>query len=152
MRLPSALWVLPALLVGCGSASAVSPLSALISDESLRVSDAAFGASLSGAFKLRLEVGSEAASSANVSIGNFTVQTESGKSVGVDVLDVQPDSLFPVSIAKGESKELELTFSEGSVDRAKVCAGPLRIVGSVMDSAKGDTVSVRSALITPDCS
>ncbi|MEI9938190.1 MAG: hypothetical protein WDO69_13300 [Pseudomonadota bacterium] len=149
MRLRSVLRVLPALLVACGSASDVS-LSVLMTDESIQVRDSAFGAALSGGFQLRLELGSEASGSTQVSLGNFSLQTDSGAPL-VDVLDIQPDTAFPVQLDKGSSKQVVFTFTDGSVDRAAVCAGAVRIVGSVMDTLKGGTDPVRSGAITPDC-
>ena len=52
---------------------------------------------------------------------------------------------------KGESKQVVFTLDEIDVDRDAVCAGHVRIVGSVMDTLKGGTVPVRSASITPEC-
>ncbi len=87
------------------------------------MTDAAFGAALSGGFQLRLVLGSEASGSTRVSLGNFSLQTESGASL-VDVLDVQPDTAFPLQLDKGSSKQVVFTFSEGSVDRAPCARAP----------------------------
>jgi hypothetical protein len=149
MRLWSVLGVLPALLVACGSASTVS-LSAQLTDESIKVQDTAFGASLSGGFRLRLELGSEASGSTEVTPGNFELQTEAGERLA-DLRDAAPDTDYPIELNKGESKQVVYTLAEVEVDRAEVCAGHVRIVGSVMDTLKGGTVPVRSAPITPDC-
>jgi hypothetical protein len=149
MRFLSALWVLPALLVGCGSASTIS-LSVQMTDEMLEVKDSAFGAALSGSFKLRLELGSEASGSTRVTPGNFELQTEAGEFIA-DLRDAKMDPEFPVDLNKGESKQVLFTLADVDVDRAQACPGPLRIVGSVMDTAKGETNSVRSASIAPDC-
>ncbi|HEY3254522.1 MAG TPA: hypothetical protein VGJ91_11255 [Polyangiaceae bacterium] len=149
MRLWSALWVLPALLTGCGSAGTVS-LSVQMSDESLAVTDASFGSELSGSFQLRLELGSEAPGSTHVSYGNFEVQTEAGE-VLTDLRDATMTPALPIDLNKGESKQVLFSLSGISIDRDKACPGPLRIVGSVMDTLKGGTDPVRSGLITPDC-
>ncbi len=148
MRLWSALWVLPALLVACGSASDVS-LSVQVTDESIKVQDTAFGAALSGGFQLRFELGSYASGSTEVSPGNFELQTEAGQ-VLADLREATPDTDYPIKLSKGESKQVVYTFEEISVDRNELCAGTVRIVGSVMDSLKGGTLPVRSEAITPD--
>jgi hypothetical protein len=149
MRFWSALWVLPALLTGCGSASTIS-LSVQMSDETLQVTDSAFGAALSGSFKLRLELGSEASGSTRVSPGNFELQTEAGEFVtGLQDAEIEPE--FPIDLDKGESKQVLFTLKDIGVERAQVCPGPLRIVGSVVDTLKGGTTSVRSGSIEPDC-
>ncbi len=150
MRLWSALWVLPALLLACGSASDLS-LSVRMSDESLKVIDAPFGAELSGGFQLELALGSEASGSTQVSLGNFELQTAAGESL-VSLDEATPQPMFPIDLNKGESKRVVFKIDAIGVDRARVCAGPVRIVGSLMDTLKGGTDPVRSASITPDCS
>lgn len=152
MRLWSALWVLPALLLagGCGSAGTVS-LSVQMSDESLTVTDAPFGSELSGSFQLRLELGSEASGSTRVSLGNFEVQTATGE-VLTDLRDATMEPALPIDLNKGESKQVLFTLKGITVDREQACAGSLRIVGSVMDTLKGGTDPVRSGSITPSCS
>jgi hypothetical protein len=150
MRFWSALWVLTVLLVGCGDASTIS-LSVQMTDEALEVTDSAFGAALSGSFKLRLELGSEASGSTRVTPGNFELQTEAGEFVA-DLRDAKMEPEFPIDLQKGESKQVLFTLTDIEVDLAQVCPGPLRIVGSVMGTLKGGSDSVRSASISPDCS
>lgn len=149
MRLLSAFWVLPALLVACGSASTIS-LSVQMTDEALEVTDSAFGAGLSGSFQLRFELGSEASGSTRVTPGNFELQTEAGEVVA-NLRDAKMAPEFPIDLNKGESKQVLFTLTDISVDRARACPGPVRIVGSVMDTLKGGTVPVRSGSIKPDC-
>jgi hypothetical protein len=149
MRLLSTLWVLPALLLGCGSASTVS-LSVQLTDEALKVTDSAFGSALSGSFLLRLELGSEASGSTRITPGNFELQSEAGESLA-DLRDATTEPEFPVDLNKGESRQVRFTLEGISLDRAKACPGPVRIVGSVMDSLKGAADPVRSGSITPDC-
>jgi len=149
MRLWSVLSVLPVFLVACGSASTVS-LSVQLSDEAIQVQDSAFGASLSGGFRLRLELGSEASGSTEVTPGNFELQTEAGERLA-DLRDAVPDTDYPIELNKGESKQVGYMLNEIEVDRAAVCAGRVRIVGSVMDTLKGATVPVHGVPITPDC-
>ena len=149
MRLWSALWVLPALLVACASASDLI-LSVSISNESLKVTDGAFGGSLSGSFQLQLTLGSEANGSTEVSLGKFELQTEAGAFLA-NLDDATPEPMFPIQLNKGESKRVVFTLDGISVDREKACAGRVRIVGSLMDTLKGGAVPVQSGLITPDC-
>ena len=148
MRSWSALWVSSALLVACASASDVS-LAVLMSDESIKVTDSAFSG-VQGSFRLQLALGSEANGSTRVSLGKFELQSEGGAFLA-DLGDATPDQVFPLDLNKGESKGVVFTIDGISVDRAAACAGPVRIVGSVIDSLKGGTVPVRSGLITPDC-
>ena len=149
MRLWSVFWVVPALLAACGDKSAVS-LSAFVSDAVVSVSDTAFGSGLAGSFRVQLSLGPEASGSTQVSLGNFSLQTESGAPL-VDVLELESDTAFPLQIDKGGSKDVNFTFKQDSADRESVCAGKVRIVGSVMDSLKGGTDQVDSVAITPDC-
>ncbi len=58
---------------------------------------------------------------------------------------------FPIEVAKGGSQSVSFSFDEDSVDRDAICAGQVRLVGSVMDTLKGATDPVSSVLITPDC-
>ena len=125
-------------------------MSVQMTNESIAVQDSAFGASLSGGFQLRFELGSEAAGSTEVSPGNFELQTEAGERLA-DLRDAMPDTELPIKLNKGESKQVVYTLKDISVDRDKVCAGNVRIVGSVMDTLKGGTVPVRSGSITPAC-
>jgi hypothetical protein len=149
MRFWSAFWLLPALLVACGDKSAVS-LSADVTSASVKVEDTAFGAALSGSFALSLALGPEASGPTHVTLGNFSLQTAGGAAL-IDVLNLQSTPTFPVDVAKGGSQTVSFTFDQDSVDRAALCAGQVRIVGSVMDSLKGGTDPISSFLITPDC-
>jgi len=148
MRFWSALLVLPVLLGACGDKSDIS-LSVEMTGETIKVTDGAFSG-LSGGFELRFELGSESSGSTQVSPGNFSLETEAGASL-IDVLDVQPDTAFPFNLNKGESKRVVFTLSADSVDRTALCAGRVRIVGSVTDTLKGGADPVRSTAITPDC-
>jgi len=149
MRLLSVFWVTPLLLAACGDKSAVS-LSAFVSDAVVSVPDTAFGSALAGSFRVQLSLGPEASGSTQVSLGNFSLQTESGAPI-VDVLTLESDVAFPLQVDKGGSKDVNFTFKKDSIDRDAVCAGKVRIVGSVMDTLKGGTDQVGSTAITPDC-
>jgi len=148
MRLWSALWVLPALLVGCGSASDVS-LSVHLSDESIQVTDGAFSG-LEGSFQLQLTLGAYANDSTQVSLGKFELQTEAGAFLA-DLGEATPNPMFPIDLNKGESKRVVFTIDGIGVDRDEACAGRVRIVGSVTDTLKGGSVPVQGSAITPDC-
>jgi len=149
MRSWSAFWVLPVLLIACGSADDLK-LTARTSDEALEITDNAFGSAVSGRFRLELVLGSEVSGSTEVTAGTFELQTEAGELLA-DLGQASPEPTFPVNLNKGETKAVVFTIVNIDVDRAKACPGPVRIVGSVMDSSKGGTVPVRSAAITPDC-
>ena len=149
MRLWSWLLVLPAVLVACGDKAAVS-LTATMPEAQVSVEEGVFGAALAGSFRIELALGNEASGSTSVSIGNFSLQTEAGASL-VDVLKPETDTPFPVQLDKGELKSVSFKLREEGVDRDALCAGKLRIVGSVMDSLKGATDPIRSPLITPSC-
>lgn len=147
----SALWVLPVWLVACSvdvSASDVS-LSTRISDESIKVTNGAFSA-LEGSFQLELALGSHANGSTRVALGKFELQTEAGELL-VDLGDAVPEPMFPIDLNQGESKQVRFDLDGIGVDRASVCAGRVRIVGSVTDTLKGGSDPVRSGAITPDC-
>ena len=58
---------------------------------------------------------------------------------------------FHISSDRGADQS-NVTLDGIGVDRTKACAGPVRIVGSVTDSAKGGSDPVQSGVITPDCS
>jgi hypothetical protein len=144
------LWIFPASLVACSISASDLSLSARISDESIKVTNGAF-AGLEGSFKLQLALGSEANGSTRVSLPTFELQNEAGERLA-DLSDATPEPMFPIDLNKGESKGVVFTIDGIGVDRAKACAGPVRIVGSVMDTLKAGTQPVRSGAITPDCS
>ena len=151
MRSWSALWVSAALLVACGDAGDVS-LTVETLTPSVTVTDGAFGAAVSGGFTLKLTLGSESSGSTEVTPDSFALQSESGSSL-IEPLDATPapGAAIPVKVGKGESVSVGFTLKGTDVDRDAVCAGSVRIVGSLMDSLKGGSVPFRSALITPDC-
>jgi len=150
MRLWLALCSAALLLAACGDKSAVS-LSAQITQGTVQVADTAFGdAALSGSFSLLLALGPEASGSTTVTLGNFSLQDANGAAL-VDVLSLDSTPPFPINVDKGGSQTVTLTFAKDSVDRAALCAGQVRIVGSLMDTLKGGTDPVSSAPLTPDC-
>lgn len=149
MRSTFAPWVLPALLVACSVDASDLSLTAHISEPSIKVTDGAFSA-INGSFKLGLVLGSEANGSTQVSSGNFELQNEAGASLA-HLSDAVPDPMFPISLNKGESKQVVFTIDDIGVERAEVCAGRVRIVGSVMDTLKNGMEPVQSDLFTPDC-
>jgi len=150
MRFWSTLSVLPALLVACGDASDLS-LTAATQAESIVVQNGAFGETVSGQFSVRFELGSEAAGGSRLTLGNFSLQSESGASLAAP-LDVLADQDFPLQIAKGQSITVHFTFPAASVEQGMAaCPGPVLIVGSVNDQLKGGTLPIHSGKITPEC-
>src|SRR6478609_1891865 len=150
MRSWFAFLVVPVGLVACSVDASDLSLTARISQPSIQVPNSAFSG-INGSFHLDLALGSEANGSTQVSSGNFELQNEAGGSL-VDLNDAVPSPMFPVSLNKGESKTMLFTLDGIGVDRDAVCAGRVRIVGSVMDTLKNGTEPVQSDLFTPDCS
>lgn len=126
-------------------------MSVSTSNESITVKDGAFGGSLSGSFQLQLTLGSEANGSTEVSLGTLELQTEAGTFLA-SLDDATPEPMFPIHLNKGESKKVEFTLKDISVDAGAACAGRVRIVGAVSDTLKGGTDPVQSGPITPSCS
>jgi len=120
-----------------------------MSDESIKVTNGAF-ASLEGGFQLQLALGSEANGSTQVSLGKFELHSESGVFLA-DLSDATPEPMFPINLNKGESKRVVFTLQGIGVDRDEVCAGRVRIVGTLTDTLKGGSDPVQSGLLTPDC-
>lgn len=149
MRYLPAFLLLPALLAACGDKAAIL-LTADIRQPTVSVADGAAGSTLSGSFQLVLALGAEASGPTHVTLGNFSLQTEAGVSL-VDVLKLDSSPEFPIDLDKGATQTVSFTFDEDSVDRDALCAGRVRIVGSVLDSLKGGTDPVSSELTTPDC-
>ena len=150
MRFGRVLSILPVLLVSCGSKGAVS-LTVDIPQAVLQVQESPLdGAVVSGSFDLLLTLGGESSGSTTVTPGNFSLQTESGAPL-VPLLSVQKDTNFPLVIDKGASRTVTFTLTGDGVVRDQVCPGPVRIVGSVMDTLKNGTDPVTSRLITPTC-
>jgi len=149
MRFWPAFLVLPVVLAACGSKGSVS-LFVGIEQPTVSVVDGAAGSSLSGSFELSLALGPEASGPTHVTLGNFSLQTEAGASL-IDVLNLSSTPEFPIDVPKGSTQTANFTFDKDSVDRDALCAGKVRIVGTVMDSLKGGTDPVSSELLTPDC-
>ncbi len=149
MRGSSLLCLLPLLLTGCSAKDAVS-LSVRISQSALTVRQGAFGGSLTGSFQVQLTVGPEASGASTVTAQSFSLQTQSGM-VLVDVLKVESDAAFPLSVGKGETKHVTFTIEQSAINHDAACAGPLKIRGSFSDSLKGGTEPAESDPITPGC-
>lgn len=147
--LASVFWVLPAWVVACSVSASDLSLTAHLSEPSIIVSNSAFSG-LTGSFQLELVLGSEANGSTQVSAADFELQNEAGEQL-VHLTEAVPDPAFPINLNKGESKRVSFTIDSMSVDRESVCAGRVRIVGSVTDTLKSGTEPVHSDLFTPDC-
>jgi hypothetical protein len=155
MRLGSLAWALPLYLVCCGDKGAVS-LSVDIQQATVTVQSGALGATLGGGFELELALGPEASGPTTVTLGSFALQTASGSPLIDPVMVDAGATTFPLVVNKGGDQTVTFTLSSTkqltSADHDALCAGPVVIVGSVMDSLKGGTDPVRSAPITPTCS
>jgi hypothetical protein len=141
-------------LVSCGDRSDVT-LSAALDQAAVSATDGPLGTSVSGSFRLKLELGPDASGPTTVTLGSFALQDSAG-AVLIDPLQVSASgATFPLSIAKGGMQAVNFTISSGKVlasaDRALLCAGPVRIAGSVMDSLKGGTDPLLSVPVMPSC-
>ncbi len=141
-----------ALALGCGTKSSVS-LSAAVQNPALSIQTATLGASLSGAFELRLALGSNASESTTVSLEGFSLVRASDQSTLVSPLEAAPDTAFPLDVAVGSSKIVVFTLDDSKLldptDEDAICAEPVRIVGAVRDTLSGgDTTSLTSSDIT----
>ena len=148
-------WVSLASLAACGDKSAVS-LTVTLQEPAVSATNHTLGTELGGGFVLEFDLGPEASGPTTVTPGNFALQTASG-SVLVDPLPADPSgSSFPLVVAKGSTQKMTFVISSDELldpaTRDALCAGPVVIVGSVMDSLSGGTDSVRSNPITPSCS
>jgi hypothetical protein len=156
MRFWSLAWALPLCLLSCGDKSAVS-LSVAMDQAMVSATQGNLGTDLGGSFELRFDLGPEASGPATVTLGNFALQTADGTAL-VDPLMVNaaPSASFPLVVDKGATHYVTFTLSSTKqltpAQRDALCAGPVRIVGAIMDSLKGGTDPLTSISITPTCS
>jgi len=154
MRFWSLAWALPLCLLSCGDKSAVS-LTVTLDQPMVAVQDGALGATLAGGFTLKFELGPEASGSTTVSLGSFALQTAAGSALVDPVKLDSTDATFPLVIDKGSAQTVTFTLSSTKVlsasDHDALCAGQVKIVGTVMDSLKGGTDSLSSNAIAPSC-
>jgi hypothetical protein len=148
MRFSSLVCALPLLLVSCSAKDAVS-LSVQISSATVTVNNGLLGGSASGSFVLTLSLGSEASGPTTVTLENFQLET-SNRDPLVPVLAFDQPTMS-VTVNKGESKTLTVTFTDQLLDHDAACAGLVEIRGSVSDTLKGGTDSAVSDPITPQC-
>jgi hypothetical protein len=154
MRFWPLVLALPLGLSSCGDKSAVS-LTVVMDQATVTAQDGALGAALGGGFELKFALGPEASGSTTVTLGSFAVQNASGAAL-VDPVEVMASGAsFPLVIEKGGNQAVTFTLSPKTLkqaDRDALCAGQVKIVGTVMDSLKGGTDAVSSELLTPTCS
>jgi hypothetical protein len=153
---------LPAFLVACGDNGVGSIIPSVPSDQGalslsasipvavINVVDNAFGASLEGGFRLDLALGAEASGPTSVTLGNFSLQTEAGEPL-IEVLKAETSSVFPLQLSKGDERTVNFNVNEDGVDKAQLCAGKVRVVGSVQDSLSATTKPAQSALFALGC-
>lgn len=155
MRFWSLAWALSLCLLSCGDKSAVS-LSVAMDQATVSATQGNLGTTLGGGFELRFDLGPEASGPATVTLGNFALQTADGTALVDPLLVDAPSASFPLVVDKGATQSV--TFTLGSTkqltpaQRDALCAGPVRIVGAVMDSLKGGTDPLTSNPIMPTCS
>jgi len=162
MRFWSVCWLLPVFLVACGDSGLGSIVPSVPSDQGavsltasipvamFNVMNGAFGARVEGGFRLDLALGAEASGPTSVTVGNFSLQTEAGEPI-IEVLKVETPRAFPLQMNQGDEKTVNFNVAEDGVDQAKLCAGKLRVVGSVQDSLSATTKPVQSALVALAC-
>jgi len=154
MRFEAWFLALLPLISGCGDKSAVT-LTASITDAMVTVQDGALGASTSGDFTLVLSLGPEAPRAATVTLGNFALQSEQGTAL-IDPLPTDSGSAsFPLDVNKGQNISLPFTLNVMKLltpdQKQALCAGKVRIVGTVMDTLSGGTDSAQSVAVSPSC-
>ncbi|HTA91216.1 MAG TPA: hypothetical protein VK745_16635 [Polyangiaceae bacterium] len=153
MRFWSLASLLPLCLMACGDKGAVS-LSVSVDQSTVSVQNGPLGATLGGGFQLEFALGQLASGPTTVTLGSFALQTAAGASL-VDPLQVNASGTsFPLVVGQGDTQTVTFTLSSQAVimNSAAICAGQVRIIGSVTDSLKGGTDPLQSALITPTCS
>lgn len=126
---------------GCGSKDIVS-LSAHIQSADLKVAQVALGTVLSGGFDLSLELGSMASGPTKVSLESFSLLSAADKSSLVAPLKVSPQSAtFPLSVGVGQTKTVHFILDDSGTlpdsEKAKLCAGPVLVVGTITDTLGG---------------
>jgi hypothetical protein len=89
-------------------------------------------------------------------LGSFAIQTAAGMPLVDQVTLDAGGATFPLVVNKGASQTVMFMMSSTKVlsasDRDALCAGQVKIVGTVMDSLMGGTDSLSSNPITPTCS
>jgi hypothetical protein len=154
MRLWSVAWALPFCLLSCGDKSAVS-LSVILDQATIMAQSGQLGATLSGGFELKFELGPEASGPTTVTLGSFALQTATGSALFDPLTFDAGNTVFPLVVSQGGKRTVTFTLSSTKLltpdERDALCAGPVQIVGSVMDSLSGGTDAVTSGPITPTC-
>jgi hypothetical protein len=154
MRFAACFALFGLLVSGCGSKGAVS-LSAFIETLEVSATSGALGSTLGGSFTVKFEVGEEAPSGTQVSLGNFSLARDAA--VIREPLAAEPvDATFPLSIAKGASRRVRFEIKETKVltlaERDTLCQGQVSVRGAVTDTLSGGkTTPLTSAAVTPNC-
>lgn len=138
-------------VAGCGSKQSVS-LEAHIDGASLSVKDGTLGTQLGGGFTLVLKLGDYASQGTKVTVQSFSVVGADSNDTVLPSLQVGPDP-GTVDVGVGQTKNVVFTVGGSkllsSADKAKLCAGPVVIAGTVTDTlGGGHSTPLRSARIT----
>jgi hypothetical protein len=131
---------------------------ASIDSASAAVEVVTLGASLSGAFDLKLHLGPRASDAAKVTLGAFAIESADRTKVALSPLEAAADRTFPVTVDVDSDVTVHFTFDTGDAELltddevAALCAGPLVISGTIQDSLQeGATPAVSSPFQTSGC-
>jgi hypothetical protein len=137
----------------CGSKGAVS-LTARIESSELGVTSGTLASGLSGQFDLVLELGEHAPRATTVSAPSFGVRQ--GNDMVVPTLSLSASERFPIELEPGSDQRVRFTVAENESvtdeEAEKLCAGPIRISGTVTDSLNdGKPAAIDSPAFQVDC-
>ncbi len=140
-------------LGGCGDKSAVE-LTVTLVGANVSAQNGPLGSTLGGMFQLDFSLGPEASGSTTVSLESFALQSTDGSAI-VDPIELDTAMVVPFTVDPGKNVSFPLDISSKALltqaQHDALCAGQVVIVGSVMDSLKGGTDTVKSVPVSPSC-
>ncbi len=112
-------------------------LSASVPNAQLQVATVALGTKLSGSFDLRLDLGERADKALDLTPDKFSV-LGAGDATIVPTLSAATTESYPVHVNVGQARTLTYTLDDknplDASAQTALCAGPVRISGSVTDA------------------
>ena len=126
-----------------------------LEEPSVTVATGALGTTLSGGFRLRLQLGPRASGPSQVTVEKFAIANADQSPSIVPTLETTADADFPVTIDLDSEKNVTFTIDYGgsvlpSATADELCgAGGLRIAGTVKDSLMDGATPVASDVFMP---